>query len=178
MFHIIYKFYFYTLGAFLIVASQASAEIKDWTLAYTGFEYVSDVSYSSPHPHAIFLDYKIGTGRSSYDVNVLTKGCIEPVTDTSVRISSSTSKAVDEEQDLEVLLSLDKPKLVGSRIWDDKRSVEMCVRVDLLSESNEVMKRDERDIKFDFDYRVEYTTIDDVNLTQMLMMWIRGVLHM
>ena len=140
MFHIVSKFYFYTLGAFLITASHTSAEIKDWTLAFSDFSYAS--------PHAIFLDYKIGT--------VLSKGCIEPVTDTTVRISSGTSEAVDEVQDLEVLLSLDKPKLVGSRIWDDRRSVEMCVRVDLLSESNVVMKRDKRDIKFDFDYRAEY----------------------
>ena len=141
MFNIIYKIYFYTIGTFLIIASQVSAKIEEWTLAYTGFDYVSDSSYSSPH--AIFLDYKIGTGRSSFDVNVLTKGCIKPVTDTTVRISSSTSEAVDEFQDSEVLLSLDKPKLVGSPIWDDRRPVELCVRVDLLSKSNGVIRRDE-----------------------------------
>ncbi len=145
MINIIYKIYFYTIGTFLIIASQVSAKIEDWALAYTGFDYVSDSSYSSPH--AIFLDYKIGTGRSSFDVNVLTKakGCIEPVTDTTVRISSSssTTEAVDEVQDSEVLLSLDKPKLVGSPIWDDRRPVELCVRVDLLSKSNGVIRRDE-----------------------------------
>mmetsp|Transcript_30691 Transcript_30691/g.48118 ORF Transcript_30691/g.48118 Transcript_30691/m.48118 type:complete len:185 (-) Transcript_30691:72-626(-) len=178
MFHIISKFYFYTLGAVLFTASHALAEIKDWTLAFTGgtgLELDSDSSYGGTEE--ISLGYKIGTGRSSFGVNLLNKGCIEPITDTKVRMSSSTTEAVDEVQDLEVSLSLDKPKLVGSQIWNDRRSVEMCVRVDLLSESNIVMMRDERDIKFDFDYRVEFTTTDNVTLTQLLMVWIRSALH-
>ncbi len=165
MFLSISKFYFYALGALLFAASHASAEIRDWTLAFTGLD--SDFSYGSTEE--IFLEYKIGTGRSSFDVNVLTKGCIEPIVDTTVRISSSTTDAEDEVQDLKVSLSLDKPNLVGSQIWNnDSKSVELCVRVDSLSAKNLVIKRNERDIKFDFDYRVEFTTTDNVNLTQLI----------
>ena len=160
MFHSIATFYYVALGALLYAATPASAEIKDWTLAFTGLD--SDFN-------AIVLDYKIGTGRSSFDVNLLTKGCIEPVTDTAVGISSNTTAAVDDVQDLKISLDLeDKSNLVGSQIWnDDSKSVELCVRVDLLSASNGVIKRNERDIDFNIDYRVDFT-VDNVTLAQMI----------
>ena len=77
---------FCTLGALLISATapHASAEILDWTLALTNLD--SDFSLGSTNE--ITLEYEIGTGRSSYEVNIFTKGCIDPITDIDVLFNS------------------------------------------------------------------------------------------
>ena len=158
---------FCTLGALLISATapHASAEILDWTLALTNLD--SDFSIDSTNE--ITLEYEIGTGRSSYEVNIFTKGCIDPITDIDVLFNSEVEgEVVEGLQKLNVFLDVDKSALFGSQIWTDAtRSLELCVRVDLKSAKNGVIKRLERNIKLDFDFRVDFTAINDVNFTKL-----------
>eukprot|EP00984_Skeletonema_dohrnii_P018235 scaffold8467_cov158-Skeletonema_dohrnii-CCMP3373.AAC.2 len=86
------------LGALLISATapHTSAEIPeilDWTLAFTNLD--SDFSIDSTNE--ITLEYEIGTGRSSYEVNILTKGCIDPITDIDVSFNSDVEEEVVED---------------------------------------------------------------------------------
>lgn len=158
---------FCTLGALLISATapHASAEILDWTLALTNLD--SDFSLGSTNE--ITLEYEIGTGRSSYEVNIFTKGCIDPITDIDVLFNSEVEgEVVEGLQKLNVFLDVDKSALFGSQIWTDAtRSLELCVRVDLKSAKNGVIKRLERNIKLDFDFRVDFTATNDVNFTKL-----------
>jgi hypothetical protein len=101
---------FCTLGALLISATapHASAEILDWTLALTNLD--SDFSLGSTNE--ITLEYEIGTGRSSYEVNIFTKGCIDPITDIDVLFNSEVEGGVVEGlQKLNVFLDVEKSAL-------------------------------------------------------------------
>ena len=157
---------FCTLGALLISAAAPHAHastILDWTLALTNLD--SDFSLGSTNE--ITLEYEIGTGRSSYEVNIFTKGCIDPITDIVV-FNSDVGEVVEDLQKLNVFLDVDKSALFGSQIWTDAtNSLELCVRVDLKSAKNGVIKRLERNIKLDFDFRVDFTAQNDVNFTKL-----------
>ncbi len=156
-----------TLGATLLFAApHASAqtpenEIANWTLKFEGFSS----EFRRGEQYEISLDYSIGTGRESFVITPMETGCKEDLD--IVGKTHTLSDAVDDVQDMKVFLDLDKANLVNTPIWNNvTNAVEMCMRIELYS-GNMVIKRDERDIQVNLNFRVEFDTIQDVNLTQL-----------
>lgn len=157
---------FCTLGALVIGAPQASAqtpenEIANWTMEFNGF----NSEFRRGEQYEISLDYTIGTGRSSYKVTPMETGCKTELD--IVGQNETLNEAVDDVQELKILLDLNKAGLVNSPIWNSEdNSVYMCMRIELYS-GDMVIKRDERDIKVNLNFRVEFTTIEDANMTKL-----------
>mmetsp|Transcript_17228 Transcript_17228/g.24377 ORF Transcript_17228/g.24377 Transcript_17228/m.24377 type:complete len:551 (-) Transcript_17228:144-1796(-) len=155
-----------TLGALLFAAHQASAqspenEIPNWTLKFNGFSS----EFRRGEQYEISLDYSIGTGRESFEITPMETGCKTELD--IVGKDQTLSDAADGVQEMKIFLDLDKAGLVNSPIWNNvTNSVEMCMRIELKS-GDMVIKRDERDIQVNLDFRVEFNTIEDVNMTQL-----------
>ena len=54
-------------------------------------------------------------------------------------------------------MDFDKQTLGGSSIWNSaEEKIELCVRVQLLSVTGDVIKEDQRDIDITFDFSVDF----------------------
>ena len=150
----------FAVSAFLS-ASRASAAIKNWDI--TTPQIVTD--FSNESTNEITLTYEIGTGHTSYNVDLFDKGCSNQITGTTINKTSSTTPKDTNHVTLEVLLDVDKLTIASSNstIWSGISSkIEMCVRVQLLSGAT-VIAEDSRDIDVGFTFNVEFTTLAEAN---------------
>ena len=147
------------IGIFLC-ASSASA-IDNWDITFINL--LTDFSKDSTNEAT--LNYELGNGRSSYQVDLFNQGCANPITGTTVGTTVSTTEKdpVDDANananldNLEILLDFDKQTLGGSSIWNSvEEKIELCVRVKLLSITGDVIKEDQRDIDIAFDFSVDF----------------------
>ena len=112
-----------------LLASPAAAQIGNWDINYqsltTNFTYgVTD---------EIELEYHIGTGRGSYNVDLFDKGCVDPITGiTIVPTNVVTPDFTADHDQLDVKLNLDRSAIATSSIWSGAQ-IELCVVVQLLS---------------------------------------------
>ena len=151
------------IGIFLC-ASSASAQIPNWDINF--LELITDFSNGSTNE--VTLKYELGKGRSSYQVDVLNKGCANQIDGTTFTKTTSTAEKdpVDTNlDDLEILLDLNKSTITSSTIWNFlAQKIELCVRVQLLSGTGDIIKEDKRDIDILFDFNVNFTTQEPVNM--------------
>ena len=115
-------------AAFL--ASQAAAQSLNWDLIYQSFS----TDFQDTVTNEITLNYLIGTGRSSYDITLFDKGCVDPITGMTITPTPNIT-AVDADRDqLQIMFDLDKSAITSSNIWSPAGNMlEFCVRVQLLS---------------------------------------------
>jgi len=152
------------IGIFLC-ASSASA-IANWDITFINL--LTDFSKDSTNEAT--LNYEIGKGRTSYQVDLFNKGCANPITGTTVGKSASTADQDPVSADLEnleILLDFDKQTMAtsGSSIWNSlQQEIELCVRVQLLSATGDIITEDKRDIDIAFDFDVDFTTQEPVNM--------------
>jgi len=147
-------------GAFLF-ASHASAEILNWDINFLQLL----PNFSMDVTNEIALKYEIGTGRTSYEAIVFEKGCTVGIDSTTIKTTSSTTSKDSNHDYLEVLLDLDKQTIAQSNFWNrTSNNIELCVRVNLLSESSGVIKTDERDVNVEINFAVDFEA--DVNLAK------------
>lgn len=149
------------IGVFLC-ASSASA-IDNWDITYQNFA----TDFSDGSTNEAELNYHIGTGRTTYQVALLNKGCAtgDVITGTVVGKTEAIT-AIDANLDnLEVLLDFDKQTMASaSSSIHNSGQIELCVRVQLLDAGSNVIKEDQRDIEIAFDFNVDFTTTADANL--------------
>ena len=146
------------IGIIFLCASSASAQtqIPNWNINFINL--LTDFSKDSTNE--VTLNYELGKGRSSYQVDLFNKGCAIPITGTTVGMTTSTAEKdpVDANlDDLEILLDFDKQTISGSSIWNSAaEKIELCVRVQLLSITGDVIKEDQRDIGIAFDFSIDF----------------------
>ena len=152
------------IGIFLC-ASSASA-IDNWDITFINL--LTDFSKDSTNEAT--LNYELGKGRSSYQVALFNKGCASDIAGTTVGLTTSTAEQVPtstDHDDLEILLDFDKQTMAtsGSNIWDSfSQKIELCVVVQLLSATGDIITEDKRDIDIAFDFDVDFTTQEPVNM--------------
>ena len=152
------------IGIFLC-ASSASA-IANWDITFINL--LTDFSKDSTNEAT--LNYELGKGRSSYQVDLFNKGCATSISGTIVGKTTSTAEKDPVNADLdnlEILLDFDKQTMAtsGSSIWNSlQQEIELCVRVQLLSATGDIITEDKRDIDIAFDFDVDFTTQEPVNM--------------
>ena len=143
------------IGIFLCTSSASA--IANWDINFINL--LTDFSKDSTNNDAT-LNYELGNGRSSYQVDLLNKQCTGTITGTTVGTTVSTTEKdpVDADLDnLEILLDFNKQTLGGSSIWNSaEEKIELCVRVQLLSITGDVIKEDRRHIDIAFDFSVDF----------------------
>ena len=115
-----------------LLASPAAAQIGNWDINYqslsTNFTYgVTD---------EIELEYHIGTGRGSFNVDLFDKGCVTLITGITIDPTNVVTPDVTADHDqLDVKLDLDRSAITSSNIWSpgNPNKLELCVVVQLLS---------------------------------------------
>ena len=147
------------VGIFLCASSaSAQTQIPNWNINFINL--LTDFSKDSTNEAT--LNYELGNGRSSYQVDLFNKHCTSTIAGTTVGTTVSTTEKdpVDANanlDDLEILLDFDKQTLGGSSIWNSaEEKIELCVRVQLLSVTGDVIKEDQRDIDIAFDFSVDF----------------------
>ena len=141
-----------------LLASNASttasaSSILNWDISF--LQVITDFSNGSTDE--ITLKYLIGTERI-YQIDLFDKGCVEPITGTSITITPSTVTKDSSHDYLDVLFDMDKSTVASSNIWNKLASkIEFCTRLQLLSNSV-VIKEDVRDISIAFDYQIDFTS--------------------
>lgn len=142
------------IGIFLCTSSASA--IANWDINFINLH----TDFSKDSINEATLNYELGTGRSSYQVDLFNQGCANPITGTTVGTTVSTTEKdpVDANLDnLEILLDFDKQTLGGSSIWNSvEEKIELCVRVQLLSVTGDVIKEDQLDIDIAFDFSVDF----------------------
>ena len=152
-------------GIFFLCTSSASAQtqIPSWNINFINLS----TDFSKDSTNEATLNYELGNGRSSYQVDLFNKQCTSTIAGTTVGATVSTTEKnpVDDVNantsldDLEILLDFDKQTLGGSSIWNSaEEKIELCVRVQLLSITGDVIKEDQREIDIAFDFKVDFTT--------------------
>ena len=145
------------IGVFLCASSaSAQTQIPNWNINFINL--LTDFSKDSTNEAT--LNYELGNGRSSYQVDLFNKHCTSTIAGTTVGTTVSEKDPVDANanlDDLEILLDFDKQTLGGSSIWNSaEEKIELCVRVQLLSVTGDVIKEDQRDIDIAFDFSVDF----------------------
>jgi hypothetical protein len=145
------------IGIFLCASSASAAQIPSWNINFINL--LTDFSKDSTNEAT--LNYELGNGRSSYQVDLFNKHCTSTIAGTTVGTTVSVEKdPVDANanlDDLEILLDFDKQTLGGSSIWNSaEEKIELCVRVQLLSVTGDIIKEDQRDIDIAFDFSVDF----------------------
>jgi hypothetical protein len=156
-----------TIGAFLF-ASHASAEFN-WDIKFV--ELTPDFTKDSINE--IKLKYEIGTSHNRIQVDLFQKGCTAPIQGTTIDATTTTTPTPTGDpnfDDFEVLLDLDKTTIASSNIWNVlSKEVELCIRLRLLSELNNVtavMREDSRDIKVYVNFEEDFDADADASFSQ------------
>jgi len=100
------------------------------------------------------------------------KGCDDEITGAIVTHSKSITSIENEPslQQLQVLVDVDKKSIAvdESNIWNsDMDAIELCVMVQLTSETTGVIKELQRNIGIDFNFEVAFTAESPVQLDQI-----------
>lgn len=155
-----------TIGAFLF-ASHTSAEFN-WDIKFV--ELTPDFTKDSTNE--IKLKYEIGTSHNRTQVDLFAQGCTVPIQGTTISTTTTTPTPTDDPNfdDFEVLLDLDKTTIASSNIWKDMgEKVELCVRLRLLSELNNVttvMREEKRDISVEINFNEDFDADADASFSQ------------
>lgn len=153
------------LGASARVSYCQAADIPSWALAFKSLS--SDFAKDSDDE--ITLKYSVGKDRK-VEVNYLTN-CVDDVAiNATYTAANSTSDGDDESLDeLELTLDIEKDSIYDSNIWvADTNSLELCVRVELLSEATgDVVKKLERNIQVDLQFETSFETDNEAKFDQI-----------
>ncbi len=143
--------------------------IKSWDLELTSVNTDFDMGSTDE----ITLSYKIGKDRS-YQVFMLHEDCKTAINGATVTKEESTSDIVGDAANEKLKVSVDivKSSIAGSNIWVAKTAssndkvVKLCAKVELLSGSN-VIKKLERVIEVDLDFKNDFQTIQNATFDQI-----------
>ena len=153
------------LGARARVSYCQADDIPSWALAFKSLS--SDFAKDSDDE--ITLKYSVGKDRK-VEVNYLTN-CVDDVAiNATYTAANSTSDGDDESLDeLELTLDIEKDSIYDSNIWvADTNSLELCVRVELLSEATgDVVKKLERNIQVDLQFETSFETDNEAKFDQI-----------
>jgi surface protein len=141
--------------------------IPSWALLFDSFR----TNFTKGSESEITLNYKIGNGRDN-NVKLFAKGCDDEITGAIVTHSKSITSIENEPslQQLQVLVDVDKKSIAvdESNIWNsDVGAIELCVMVQLTSETTGVIKELQRNIGIDFNFEVAFTAESPVQLDQI-----------
>jgi hypothetical protein len=150
------------IGVFLCASSTSA--IDNWDITF--LDLTTD--FSKDTTNEAELNYEIGTGRTTYQVDLFNKGCATAITGTVVG-KTETISALDpvdpDLENLEVLLDFNKQTMASGSIWNSgDEQIELCVRVQLKDSGGNVIKEDQRDIDIAFEFNVDFTTTADANM--------------
>ena len=124
------------LAAAMFLASPA-ASVGNFDIVFKNIT----INFQTSVTNELTLDYNIGKD-SEYQVDLYEKTCTGSITGMAVTKNAIRTADVTANYDgLEVTIDLDKSTITSSNIWSVDDSLELCVRLQLLS-YGEVIKEE------------------------------------
>jgi hypothetical protein len=129
--------------------NRPTSAIPNWNIRF--LQLLLDFSFGSPSE--ITFKYQIGSGRT-YLFGLFDSGCTENVTGLNVTTTTVVTPKDYDYDNLDVLLDvMNMSTIAESNIWNPNNStMEMCIKLQLLSESGCVIREDARNIGITIDF--------------------------